>query len=80
MLDEATSSVDPETERKLQRAVATLTRGRTSLVVAHRLATILGADRILVMHRGEIRESGTHRELLSHDGLYRRLYRLQFGV
>jgi len=80
VLDEATSSVDPETERRLQRAVAMLTRGRTSLIVAHRLATILGADRILVMHHGEIRESGTHGELLAKDGLYRRLYQLQFGV
>jgi len=68
------------TRTALQEAVAALTRGRTSLVVAHRLATILGADRILVMHHGEIRESGTHEELLALDGLYRRLYRLQFGV
>ena len=80
VLDEATSSVDPETERRLQDAVATLTRGRTSLVVAHRLATVLRADRILVMHHGEVRESGTHAELPARDGLYRRLYRLQFGT
>lgn len=80
VLDEATSSVDPETERRLQHAVTTLTHGRTSLIVAHRLATILGADRILVMHHGEIRESGTHAELLAKDGLYRRLYQLQFGI
>lgn len=80
VLDEATSSVDPETERKLQNAVATLTTGRTSLIVAHRLATILGADRILVMHHGEIRESGTHAALMAQDGLYRRLYKLQFGI
>lgn len=79
VLDEATSSVDPETERKLQTAVSTLTRGRTSLIVAHRLATILGAHRILVMHHGEIREAGTHADLMAQDGLYRRLYRLQFG-
>ena len=79
VLDEATSSVDPETERRLQQAVATLTRGRTSLIVAHRLATVLRADRILVMHHGEIRESGTHEQLLAHGGLYRRLYELQFG-
>jgi ATP-binding cassette subfamily B multidrug efflux pump len=80
VLDEATSSVDPETERRLQQAVATLTRGRTSLIVAHRLATVLSADRILVMHHGEVRESGTHEELLAHGGLYRRLYELQFGA
>jgi len=80
VLDEATSSVDPETERRLQQAVATLTRGRTSLIVAHRLATVLRADRILVMHHGEIRESGTHEQLLAHAGLYRRLYELQFGA
>lgn len=79
VLDEATSSVDPETERRLQDAVATLTQGRTSLIVAHRLATVLRADRILVMHHGEVRESGTHEELLVRDGLYRRLYELQFG-
>jgi len=80
VLDEATSSVDPETERRLQQAVATLTRGRTSLIVAHRLATVLRADRILVMHHGEIRESGTHEELLAARGLYSRLYELQFGA
>jgi len=80
VLDEATSSVDPETERRLQQAVATLTRGRTSLIVAHRLATVLGADRILVMHHGEIREAGTHAQLLAREGLYRRLYELQFGA
>ena len=79
VLDEATSAVDPETERRLQQAVATLTSGRTSLVVAHRLATVLRADRILVMHHGEIRESGTHEELLRLGELYSRLYSLQFG-
>ncbi len=80
VLDEATSSVDPETERRLQQAVSTLTRGRTSLIVAHRLSTVLGADRILVMHHGEVRESGTHAELMELGGLYRRLYDLQFGA
>jgi ATP-binding cassette subfamily B protein len=54
-------------------------KGRTSVVVAHRLSTILHADQILVLHHGEIRQRGTHRELLTRDGLYQRLYRLQFG-
>jgi len=80
VLDEATSSVDADAEAQIQRAVAELMRGRTSLVVAHRLSTILHADEILVLHHGEIRERGTHRELLASGGLYRRLYRLQFGI
>ena len=65
VLDEATSSVDAEAEAQIQRAIAELMAGRTSLVVAHRLSTILHADEILVMHHGEIRERGTHRELLA---------------
>lgn len=77
VLDEATSSVDAEAEAQIQRAVAELMVGRTSLVVAHRLSTILHADEILVMHHGEIRERGTHRALLAQGGLYERLYRLQ---
>ena len=77
VLDEATSSVDAEAEAQIQRAIAELMAGRTSLVVAHRLSTILHADEILVMHHGEIRERGTHRELLSAGGLYERLYQLQ---
>lgn len=77
VLDEATSSVDAEAEGQIQRAVAELMAGRTSLVVAHRLSTILHADEILVMHHGEIRERGTHRALLAAGGLYERLYRLQ---
>jgi ATP-binding cassette subfamily B protein len=76
VLDEATSSVDAETEAQIQRAIRELMAGRTSLVVAHRLSTILHADRILVMHHGEIRERGTHRELLAAGGLYERLYQL----
>jgi ATP-binding cassette subfamily B protein len=76
VLDEATSSVDAETEAQIQRAIGQLMAGRTSLVVAHRLSTILHADRILVMHHGEIRERGTHRELLAARGLYERLYQL----
>jgi ATP-binding cassette subfamily B multidrug efflux pump len=77
VLDEATSSVDAEAEAQIQRAIAELMAGRTSLVVAHRLSTILHADEILVMHYGEIRERGSHRELLAAGGLYERLYQLQ---
>jgi ATP-binding cassette, subfamily B, multidrug efflux pump len=77
VLDEATSSVDAEAEAQIQRAIAELMAGRTSLVVAHRLSTILHADEILVLHHGEIRERGTHRELLASGGLYQRLYQLQ---
>ena len=77
VLDEATSSVDAEAEAQIQRAIAELMAGRTSLVVAHRLSTILHADEILVLHHGEIRERGTHRELLAASGLYERLYQLQ---
>ncbi len=77
VLDEATSSVDAEAEELIQRAVAEVMAGRTSLVVAHRLSTILHADEILVLHHGEVRERGTHRALLALGGLYERLYRLQ---
>ena len=77
VLDEATSSVDHETEGLIQDALATLQKGRTSLVVAHRLSTIENADRIMVLHHGRLRESGSHAELLELDGLYARLYRLQ---
>jgi ABC-type multidrug transport system fused ATPase/permease subunit len=77
VLDEATSSVDTETEELIQEAVAELQRGRTSLVIAHRLSTIEKADRILVMHHGELREHGTHAELMARGGLYATLYRLQ---
>jgi ATP-binding cassette, subfamily B, multidrug efflux pump len=79
VLDEATSSVDTETELLIQDAVAHLLSGRTALVVAHRLSTIENADRILVMHGGEIRESGTHAALLQQRGLYYRLYQLQYA-
>jgi ATP-binding cassette subfamily B multidrug efflux pump len=80
VLDEATSSVDAEAEAQIQRALAELLEGRTCLVVAHRLSTILEADEILVMHHGEIRERGDHRSLLAAGGLYERLYRLQMAV
>ncbi len=80
LLDEATSAVDPESERQIQAALTTLRRGRTALVVAHRLDTVLDADRILVFHHGELRETGTHRELMAAGGLYQRLVRLQRGA
>lgn len=76
VMDEATSSVDTETELLLQDAVKRSMRGRTSLVVAHRLSTVQSVDKIFVMHRGEVREVGTHQELLRRRGLYWRLYRL----
>lgn len=78
VLDEATSSIDTETEELIQRAMEKLLEGRTSMVIAHRLSTIQDADCILVMHRGHLHESGTHQELLALDGLYRRLYELQY--
>ena len=76
VLDEATSSVDSETEHWIEEATGTLLRGRTSLVIAHRLSTVVRADLILVMHKGELREVGTHEELLAAKGLYHRLYHL----
>ena len=79
VLDEATSSVDSESERLIESAVARLLSGRTSIVIAHRLATIRSVDRIVVIHHGEVRETGTHAELLAADGLYARLYQLQFA-
>ena len=79
-LDEATSSIDPESEARVRVGLARLLEGRTSLVIAHRLSTIQRADRILVLHRGEIREAGGHAELLALGGLYSRLYELQFGL
>lgn len=78
VLDEATSSVDTETEHLIQAALERLLEGRTSVVIAHRLSTIQHADLILVMHRGQVRERGTHQELLAHGGLYRKLYELQY--
>ena len=78
ILDEATSSVDVETERIVQAALKRLLEKRTSLVIAHRLSTILDADRILVMHKGKLREQGTHAELLATGGIYARLYELQY--
>lgn len=79
ILDEATSGIDVETEAQIQRTLIGLLDGRTSLIIAHRLTTVLRADRILVMHKGQVRESGTHQELVARRGLYWRLYQLQFG-
>jgi ATP-binding cassette subfamily B multidrug efflux pump len=78
-LDEATSSVDAESEAQIRTGLARLLQGRTSLIIAHRLSTIQRADRILVLHRGRVRESGRHAELLAAGGIYARLYELQFG-
>ncbi len=78
ILDEATSSVDTETEFKVREALSRMVEGRTSIVIAHRLSTIQRADRILVMHKGALRESGTHQELLSLRGIYWKLYQLQY--
>jgi len=79
-LDEATSSIDPESEALVRVGLARLLEGRTSVVIAHRLSTIQRADRILVLHRGRIREAGGHAELLAQGGLYSRLHELQFGL
>ena len=78
ILDEATSSIDTETEQLIQQAIERVMRNRTSIVVAHRLSTIQRADQILVLHHGEIRERGTHQELLAQRGLYYKLYQLQY--
>ncbi|MEM7481376.1 MAG: ABC transporter ATP-binding protein [Acidobacteriota bacterium] len=78
ILDEATSSIDTETEQLIQKALQRLLIGRTSLVIAHRLSTIQRADRILVLHKGCLREQGTHQELLALRGIYYRLYQLQY--
>lgn len=79
LLDEATASLDPDTEARLQAGVKALTRGRTAIVIAHRLATVREASRIAVLHKGTLRELGTHDELVKHDGLYARLVELQMG-
>ena len=78
VLDEATSNVDTETEVWIQEAVEKLMTERTSIVIAHRLSTIRNADKILVMHHGEIREEGRHEDLLEARGIYHRLHQLQY--
>jgi ATP-binding cassette subfamily B protein len=78
ILDEATSSVDTETEIQIRKAIERLMQGRTSIVIAHRLSTIQRCDKILVMHKGRIRETGTHQQLLAARGLYYKLYQLQY--
>ena len=78
ILDEATSSIDTESELLIQSATAALTKGRTSIIIAHRLATIQAANKILVIDHGEIVEAGSHQELIQKDGRYKRLFDLQF--
>jgi ATP-binding cassette subfamily B protein len=78
ILDEATSSVDTDTELKVRAALTRLVTNRTSIVIAHRLSTIQRADRIIVMHKAQLRESGTHQELLLQKGIYWKLYLLQY--
>ena len=80
LLDEAMSALDSEAEREIQAAFERLSQGRTTIAIAHRLSTVLKADQIVVMHHGQVRETGTHRELLLSSTLYRRLYELQFNV
>ena len=78
VLDEATSSVDTETELRVREALSRLVEGRTSLIIAHRLSTIQRADKIIVMHKGRLREIGTHQQLLAQRGIYWKLYQLQY--
>jgi len=80
ILDEATSHVDPETERLIQEGLSRLLKGRTAVVIAHRLSTIQHADRIVVLHKGRVREIGSHAELMALKGIYFRLYQMQFGA
>jgi ATP-binding cassette subfamily B protein len=80
ILDEATSAVDNETEAAIQRSMQVITRGRTTMVVAHRLSTIVNANRIYVLDRGRVIEQGTHQELLTHDGIYASLWKVQAGI
>ena len=77
VMDEATANIDTETEILIQEALEKLMKGRTTIMVAHRLSTIQHADCIMVMHKGKIRERGTHQELLAQNGIYKKLYELQ---
>ena len=79
ILDEATSSVDTETELRVRQALQNMVEGRTSIIIAHRLSTVQRADRIIVMHKGQLRESGTHQELLAQRGIYWKLFQLQYN-
>ncbi|MCW9065174.1 MAG: ATP-binding cassette domain-containing protein, partial [Ignavibacteriaceae bacterium] len=78
ILDEATSSIDTETEILIKQAIEKLMVGRTAIVIAHRLSTIQNADKIIVLHKGEIRETGNHQQLLAKKGIYYKLYQLQY--
>jgi ATP-binding cassette subfamily B protein len=78
ILDEATSSIDTESEQLIQRAIDTLIAGRTSIVIAHRLSTIQKASKILVLDKGEVKETGTHAELLANQSYYYQLHKMQF--
>jgi ATP-binding cassette, subfamily B, multidrug efflux pump len=78
VLDEATSSVDSETEEMIQEAISKMMKGRTSIVIAHRLSTIQKADKIIVLDKGEIKEAGRHEELLASNGYYAQLHKMQY--
>jgi len=79
ILDEATSALDSESEKLVQEALDSLMEGRTTFVIAHRLSTIVRADKIVVMENGEIKEMGTHSELIAMNGIYKNLYDIQFN-